>query len=522
MRIFGDGEMARRIRDFDWTPTAIGALFEWPETLVAALNIMLGADVPIQIFWGPDLVVFYNDALRPAFSDKHPDSLGKPAREVWKEAWPVIGEQLEEVLRNGKPVSFQNVFLPLLQNGVLADMYWNYSYSPIQDAGGATVGVFDIAQEVTQAVLNQQLLKESQVRSALMAEQLSQFFEATSDAVVGLDRNWVMTYLNAKASELYEKTGKVAGRNHWEAFPDSIYEGSPFVEYYTRAMNEGVPGSFEAYYPEPLNLWLHLEVHPTRYGIVIFSRNITAQRNAEAAMIQTEKLAATGRLAASIAHEINNPLEAVTNLLYLARGTQEIQAIQQYLDLAEKELGRVSLITSQTLRFYKQSNSPRAVTCQDLFGSVLAVYQSRLTSSNTSVEQRHHAGKPVTCFEGEIRQVLSNLVGNAIDAMHPNGGRLLLRSREATQGNSGRKGIKFTIADTGPGIPAPLTRKIFEAFYTTKGMSGTGLGLWVSNEIVNRHEGKLQLRTSQRNGRSGTVFTLFLPLEAATRASAAV
>ena len=131
------------------------------------------------------------------------------------------------------------------------------------------------------------------------------------------------------------------------------------------------------------------------------------------------------------------------------------------------------------------------------------------------------ATDPVLCFEGEIRQVLNNIVGNAIDAMHTGGGRLLLRSRSATDWRTGRKGLGITIADTGSGMTPQTRKKVFEAFYTTKGIGGTGLGLWVSKEIVERHEGVLEVRSRDKPGYSGTVFYLFLPFDAVSRSEIA-
>ena len=240
--------------------------------------------------------------------------------------------------------------------------------------------------------------------------------------------------------------------------------------------------------------------------------DIHERKTAEEALIRTEKLAAVGRLASSIAHEINNPLESVTNLLYLARTSEELpDEVRQYLVTAEMELRRASAITTQTLRFHKQSTRPMEMTCDDLIGSVLTIYHSRLVNSKIQVEERKRAHRPVLCMDGEIRQVMSNLIGNAIDAMHPDGGRLLLRSREGHDWKTGREGLLVTVADTGPGIGAETAARIFEAFFTTKGIGGTGLGLWISKEIIDRHQGRLWLRTSEAPGRSGTVFALFLP-----------
>jgi signal transduction histidine kinase len=248
---------------------------------------------------------------------------------------------------------------------------------------------------------------------------------------------------------------------------------------------------------------------------------LDAMKSTEAALRESEKLASVGRLAASIAHEINNPLEAVTNLLYLALQTTDMVQIHDYLEPAQRELRRVSAITSQTLRFYRQSTQHQAVSCGELIESALAMHQRRIANSHVRVEQRMRARKDLNCFDGEIRQVFNNLIGNAVDSMHDTGGRLLIRSREATVWPTRRHGIVLTIADTGSGIsPANLPR-IFEPYFTTKGSGGTGLGLWVSHQIVERHQGILRVRSCQRRDGSGTVFTLFLPFNGITHKAAA-
>ena len=244
------------------------------------------------------------------------------------------------------------------------------------------------------------------------------------------------------------------------------------------------------------------------------TEDIHDRKMAQEALLQSEKLAAVGRLASSIAHEINNPLEAVTNLLYLARTCKDVdEEVLGYIATAESELARVALITNQTLRFHKQSTRQQAVTCSDLIGSALAIYKGRLSSTGIKVEKRKRATRPLVCFDGEIRQVLNNLIGNAIEACAPLGGRLLIRSREGTDWKSGRKGLVLTVADNGIGMSAQTRKKIFDPFFSTKGPAGIGLGLWVSCEIVNRHRGELRVRSTQRSGRCGTVFTVFLPFD---------
>jgi PAS domain S-box-containing protein len=252
-------------------------------------------------------------------------------------------------------------------------------------------------------------------------------------------------------------------------------------------------------------------------GITAASLEITQQKKAEKTLIQTEKLAAVGRLAASIAHEINNPLESVTNLLYLARDSNDPEDVRNLLNTADVELRRVSAITAQTLRFHRQSSSPLAVDTAALVKEILNVYLGRLHNSHAQVSTRLRALRTLRCFDGEIRQVLANLIANALDAMSSDPGRLLIRTREATHWPSGERGVVFTVADTGSGIPKEALKGVFEPFFTTKGTIGTGLGLWVSREIVARHRGALRLRSSQVPTHQGTVVTMFLPFDAATR-----
>lgn len=281
---------------------------------------------------------------------------------------------------------------------------------------------------------------------------------------------------------------------------------------------------FRALLPTGEQRWLHGQARfqyaadGTPLRMVGINVDIHDRRQAEQALLQTEKLAAVGRLAASIAHEINNPLESVTNLLYLACRSDDVAEIRGYLKLAEQELSRVTVISSQTLRFYKQSTGPRALTAQELFGSVTSVFQGQLVNKNIALECAFEDAPPVICLDGEIRQVLANLVANAIDALPQKGGRLLLRSHVGTDGPSGREGIYLVVADNGAGMPQDVKARLFEAFFTTKGDNGNGLGLWVSKEIVDRHEAVLHVRSRQEGPVSGTVFRLFLPFQSAVTA----
>lgn len=267
--------------------------------------------------------------------------------------------------------------------------------------------------------------------------------------------------------------------------------------------------------------WNELSLSPIRSRegelthFVGIQTDVTARVEFEVALRESEKLAAVGRLASSIGHEINNPLEAVMNLIYIAERMDIPAEAKEVLAQADRELQRVKHITSQSLRFYKQSTQARAVGCSELLETVLHLYETRLQNAAVAVELRERSSRSIVCMESEIRQVLNNLVSNAIDAMQASGGRLLIRTREAIDWSTDVTGVMITVADTGVGIPQHRLKQIYKAFFTTKGIMGTGLGLWISSEIVARHHGKLRVRSSVRNGHSGTVFQFFLPSQGA-------
>lgn len=245
--------------------------------------------------------------------------------------------------------------------------------------------------------------------------------------------------------------------------------------------------------------------------------DVTAQKRAEDALVQADKLAAVGRLAASISHEINNPLEAVTNLLYLVHQDQALSDEScMYIQQAEEELARVSQIASQTLRFQRHAVNAVPVTARQLIDPVVALYQGRLKHTHIQVTVKYSGEQQdMVVFEGDVRQILNNLLGNAIDAMPAGGGTITLRAKTARCMHTRRRGTRISVADTGQGMTAQTAAHIFEPFYTTKGASGSGLGLWISHTLAHRHGGALRVRSckasSHPTGKSGTVFSLFLP-----------
>ena len=239
--------------------------------------------------------------------------------------------------------------------------------------------------------------------------------------------------------------------------------------------------------------------------------DVTPRKTAEEALRHSEKMAATGRLAASIAHEINNPLEVISHVMYLLRTTPNLpERAIQHIRTAEAELHRVVHITKQTLAFYREVSSPVMVSLAGVLEDVLNTFDRKLAEKSVIIQRQYAPVTELQCYPGELRQVFSNLVLNAVEAIS-DGGTIAVRVRQIT-GAQGKSGIRITMADNGPGIATENLPHIFEPFFTTKGSKGTGLGLWVSQGIVHKHNGTIHVRSSVDPRLHGTCFVVFLPL----------
>lgn len=247
-------------------------------------------------------------------------------------------------------------------------------------------------------------------------------------------------------------------------------------------------------------------------GVVLVFRDCTERRSSEIALMRAEKLAAAGKLAASIAHEVNNPLEGLTNMLYLANESTNIEEIRQWLAQAQGEVNRLSYITRRTLGFYRENAQSSAYRPAEVIEEVMSFYVPEALAKNVQLEAQIRTQQEIYGVPGELRQVLSNLISNSIDAM-PNGGVIRLVARRVTSLRDSRQsGVRITVADNGPGIPPPVLQHIFEPFFTTKQDTGTGLGLWVSKELIEKHGGSLRVHSSISGAITGTVFSIYLPM----------
>jgi PAS domain S-box-containing protein len=366
--------------------------------------------------------------------------------------------------------------------------------------------------------------KTAQLRESRESYQIT--LKSIGDAVVSTDAAGNVSFLNPAAEQL-------TGWNHEDAQGRPLREVLPIVDEKTRAEIDDpvqkvrrsqsvvvlsdilvLVGRTQEEYPIELTAAPILNDRRQLVGVVIVFRDITERRRTEQTLRSSERLAQAGRLSATIAHEIRNPLDTVSNLIYLLRHEQEAsEASSQYLEMASDELARIAQITGQLLTFHRESRTPVEVDLADVIQSVLVLHAPQIRRGHIKVEQRLNGAGAVRGYPGELRQVFSNLVGNAIDAM-PHGGKLILHVRESSLASDPAcRGVRVTVMDTGAGISLGVRRNLFAPFYTTKGEKGTGLGLWVSRGIIEKHEGSIYLRSSTLAGKSGTAFSVFLPFE---------
>jgi PAS domain S-box-containing protein len=386
--------------------------------------------------------------------------------------------------------------------------YFDFAYQPMRNAAGNIEGVFIYAIEVTNEVAARQ-----------GAQQLAAIVESSEDAIVSKDLKGIVTSWNAAAERMFGYTAEeMVGKSITKIIPPELY-GDETRILATIARGERIE-HFETVRirksGEPIEI--SLTISPVRdekgriIGAAKIARDITQQRQAERALRTTERLASVGRLAATVAHEINNPLEAVTNLIYLARHSAQGDGVIKYLSMAEEEMERVSHLTRQTLGFYRETDEAIGMRLGVIVESLLTVFKPRMRKKGIRAGAEIRDDVEIQAIPGEIRQVLANLLGNSIDALS-NSGSIRVRVSHAREWTGcGRRGVRLSVADTGSGIPVQIRAQLFEPFFTTKKNVGTGLGLWISRSIVENHQGSIRMRSSTRPGRSGTVFSVFLPM----------
>lgn len=350
---------------------------------------------------------------------------------------------------------------------------------------------------------------------------LAAIVESSDDAIASKDLNGIVTSWNRSAERLFGyKPEEIIGKPITLIIPPELHQDEQTILSKIRRGEKIEHFETVRLRKSGERIDVSLTISPVRgedgsvIGAAKIVRDITESKKIDRALRITEKLAAAGRLAATIAHEINNPLEAVTNLVYLAKtDVQNTERVAEYLEMASRELERVAHIARQTLGFYRDTSLPVRFNVTQMLDDLLSLYERRFESRKITVVRQFDRNMEIKALIGEVRQAFSNLITNAIDAM-PGGGTLVIRARPTHAWESAhRPGVRITILDTGSGIPQKHRKNLFQPFFTTKEDVGTGLGLWITRSIVKKHGGLIRVKSRVAPDAHGTAFWIFLPLD---------
>jgi PAS domain S-box-containing protein len=641
--ITGQSEMAARIRSYNWSQTPLGRIEDWSETLLATANLMLHSPFPTILSWGPEMVFLYNDAAISTLSAKHPNALGALYKDVFHEAWDLVSADLEACLYRGETAVRDNMFIPILLNGVLEDQYFSYSLIPVYE-NGRIGGIYDAFRNMTETVMGARRLRESEARLKLATEvaklgvfvwdtaadsgawendhmyeifgrtrdqgpvngaaflnevvhpdyrdafrqtmehtlirgepfrfeglmyradgalrcievngnlqpetdgsrgrilgtirdvtkirkteaelresakhlgELAAIVASSDDVIVSKDLNGIIMSWNDAATRLFGYSPEeMIGASILKLIPEHLHSDEKTIIENIRAGRRIEHFETVRLAKDGRLIDVSLTVSPIKdkegqvIGASKILRDISSRRRMEQSLLQAEKIAATGRMAATIAHEINNPLEAVVNLLYLLREKITDEDGRSFLATAEDELGRVSHIAKQTLGYYRENAAASLASVENIAEHALTIYEPRCLAARITVRKSIGPSTKIALRRGEMMQVISNLIANAIYAM-PRGGTL---SVSVCDTSSGEDGVVLTVEDNGVGIAPKDLPKVFDAFFTTRSTVGTGIGLFVAKQFVEGHGGRISIESSFESDRHGTTVRVFLPLHTA-------
>jgi PAS domain S-box-containing protein len=360
----------------------------------------------------------------------------------------------------------------------------------------------------------------SRVRPAWSDDEAREFasiLELANDAILVMDLSGNLLFWNRGAERLYGWTREeVLGQNCQKLlrtqYPVPLQEILAAVRAAGEWRGELIHTNKDGRTVDVASRWTpRSDASGRPIGTFEINRDLTEEKRRQEHSRNAERLATLGRLAATVAHEINNPLEVLTNVFYLLKQQPLSEAARELIEEGEAELKCISDIANATLRYSRSAILPAETSLRDILDNVLVMHSGQIRTRQVCVEKCYRAEGRIVARAGEIRQVVANLIGNALDAL-PNGGKLRVSLTAA-----GHRGFRVAIADHGTGIPAAARERIFEPFFSTKGASGTGLGLWIARDIVNKHGGSIHVRSYTTLGRSGTVFVIYLPKRTATQ-----
>jgi signal transduction histidine kinase/CheY-like chemotaxis protein len=562
--------MGALVREFDWARTPLGPVSTWPASLRIAVSILLSTRHPMFLWWGPELIQFYNDGYRRSLGhDRHPSALGQRGRECWAEIWSIIGPEVEDIMAGGEATWHRDNLVPITRGDRVEDVYWSYSYSPVQDDAGGVGGVLVTVQETTQRVLaerRKQLIRELTER-LLAADSLESIAYAAAETFQAhpADVAFCLVYLadpeNRESLRLAASGG--VSKDH-PSVAGELTRSSERPWPVTTVLNAGKPVVVDDLagwtspirrpsWPEPIREAMVIPLFqenghrlegmlvaganprlPLGEGYQSFfadvERTITRgfakvrlrelERRTELQLSNAERLQSVGALAGGVAHEVNNQMTVVLGFgefVLRALGPGHPQAADMHAILMAGN--RAARVSQQLLAFSRQQlTQPRLLQLNELVVAMAAVLRQVLGSDKTLVIAPDDGTWTINADPIQIEQVLINLVANARDAT-PTGGRVTIsvENAELPESGSAHYGIAVApgsyvllkVSDTGHGMEESTVAHIFEPFFTTKKVGeGTGLGLSMVYGIVKRHEGYVWADSTPGQG---TTMRLYWP-----------
>ncbi|MGE0594071.1 MAG: ATP-binding protein [Vicinamibacterales bacterium] len=528
----GGGEMGALMRGQDWSRSSLGPPSAWPQSLRTVVRLLLNTGHPMYVFWGADGACLYNDAYRASIGpERHPGSLGRPAREVWDEIWPIIGPQIEQVMTGGGATWNVNHLVPTTRHGRREEVYWTYSYSPIDDAHAVNGigGVLVVCSETTEQVLAARRLTAERDRLAQLFEQAPTFMALLRGPT------HVFEIVNPRYQQL---TGHrvVIGTAVAEALPETVSQG--YVRLLDEVFTTGRPYiATGARYATPAGSdqaerFLDFVYQPIRdadevvTGIFVVGSDVTDRTAAELRSLEmSRQLTEAGRVKdeflATLAHELRNPLAPIRSALDLIRlAPTDLHIVRSASDIMGRQLIRVVRLIDDLLDVSRVSRG--VVRLQRQTVTLGALVSEAIETCRPSLDDARHAlsvqvAEDVVLDVDPTRmvQVLANLLNNAVKFTPP-GGRIALEARE----DDGR--VAITVRDTGIGIPAEHLDRVFDMFaqvdrsHAQMG-GGLGIGLTLVRRLVDLHGGTVHAHSAGTG--HGSEFIVRLPVGSAPRAA---
>jgi PAS domain S-box-containing protein len=455
-----------------------------------------------------DIITSWNPAAVNVFGYSAEEIIGTSVLKLVPEALQSEETTLTENIRDGKRIEHFET-QRITKNGELLDI--SLTVSPVRNSSGEIVG----ASKILRNISNRKQMEEQQRITLKRLAEAAAIVESSDDAILSKNLDGIITSWNLGASRIFGYSAdEMIGESILKLIPQEFHSDEALIIGKVREGERVEHFETVRLTKDGRRLNVSLTVSPVKdeQGRVIGAskilRDTSDRKRIEASLMQAEKIAAAGRMASTIAHEVNNPLEAITNLLYLMRPHITDGEGLEYLTIAESEIARVSNVAKQTLGFYREHTAASPVLVSNLVQQAISVYEPRCESNGITIQKVFRSTKELVLRRGEMMQVISNLIANSLYAM-PSGGFLYVSVEDA---DVAEDGLIVTVRDSGVGIAPHNIAKVFEAFFTTRVETGTGIGLFVVKGFVEGHGGRIDLESSQESQKHGTTVRIRLPL----------